>query len=697
MKLNQSKVLLARALMLVAVVAVVWWPDSAWAGPPSPQATDAGSLLRLIKQMKASVAAWEAGGQQAARGAFAALAALNITWLGVELLTGSGNDIRASFGKLARELMVTSVMYSMISFGPDLARQIVGFMRVSANGVGGGSEEDQIWNALQAIVKASVGLLSSGEVGYLEVLWLGLCVVVVIVVVGLTGAAMLMVEASTELIIGLGAIVLAGGGSIWTRFLVQNYLRFSFSAGLALYVMRFVQSFVISNLAVWAKEATGESGNPIDVLNNLATASTTPVGNPETIFTLVMMSIIQLILVISFPTIAVVLAQGGIGKVSEWAGVGAAQQLAGAGAQGLRAAMAAATAGMGAGAGRAAVGAGNALSVLGSSGGAMPAAPGGAGGAGSAREQGGAAGSGPARGVEAGVGVAGGGAQEAGAPAAFGSDGGESTAVAGSAGGEAAQPSGVGSAMERSAPRDLGVAPVAVGGGVGAKQPPAHGGGAGSGSRGDARNAWSGQGAPATAAQTGERAVAALARPAGGGGRSEPAGDASPSEGGAGAVSVGGGAAPAAGGRTEGSSTSAPEGAGVGGGARPSVGSPSNSPVPQGRGSYAGSSPGGRLGGASVGGEGAARGAGGGGTPARSDSASSSSAPSLVAGGGARTAPVASSVPAVGTRGGSSPPAAASASGGARKAGLQVELSARRAAMSGPSARGVAGKRGEHE
>ena len=75
---------------------------------------------------------------------------------------------------------------------------------------------------------------------------------------------MLVTEGATELILGLGAIVLGGGGAIWTRFLVQNYLRFSFSAGLALYVMRFVQSFVIRKSQRLVEEVTAPKGDALD-------------------------------------------------------------------------------------------------------------------------------------------------------------------------------------------------------------------------------------------------------------------------------------------------------------------------------------------------------------------------------------------------------------------------------------------------
>jgi hypothetical protein len=152
MELTRKNVLLALGVALVAAMIVLWLPSEAWAGPPAPRATDLGSLLRLIKQMRATVASWEQGGQDAARRAFAGLATLNIVWLGVEVLSSQSGDVRAGLGKLGRELMVTSVMYALIELGPELAREIVAFLSGSADGIGGGSLDDQTWAAMLAIV-----------------------------------------------------------------------------------------------------------------------------------------------------------------------------------------------------------------------------------------------------------------------------------------------------------------------------------------------------------------------------------------------------------------------------------------------------------------------------------------------------------------------------------------------------------------
>ena len=118
--------------------------------------------------MRASVAAWEKGGQDAARVAFAALGSLNLAWLGMELFSSQGGDIRGGLGKLARELVVMSVLYALIAFGSAARasdRRLLRTRRMASGAGRGGPDLERAAGHGEGQYRA----LSSGEVGYLEV------------------------------------------------------------------------------------------------------------------------------------------------------------------------------------------------------------------------------------------------------------------------------------------------------------------------------------------------------------------------------------------------------------------------------------------------------------------------------------------------------------------------------------------------
>ena len=383
------------AMCAVACAAVVLLSSSdVLAGPASVagSASIAGPAARLFEAMRAAVHGWQVVAQEYARGLFMVLAGINLSWVGVEILTAGGHDIRAAVLRLARELFVMSIWYAFIALGPEVALELVRFFeRAGQEAQGSGLITTQ--QIVDKTLELSVQLFKdhAGMLFDFEAMWMGLCTILMVLLVAFIGLVMWVVEFFTYLTIGLGAIVLGAGGCIWTRSLVSNYLKFAAGSGLALFFMRFTQGFVLTSIAAWTTEASSPSS-----LGAFVGLDAVKGVGPETMLTMLLTLVILAGLVVLAPALGLGLLGGGLSNIANNVGSAAMRgmQLSGAGGGVSRVAGAAAGGIKGASAKIAgALGrSGSGASMLASTGGAAPSSPsaaGAQGGGGAARVAGG--------------------------------------------------------------------------------------------------------------------------------------------------------------------------------------------------------------------------------------------------------------------------------------------------------------------
>lgn len=351
----------------------------AYAGGPDAPAVPVGPIQTLFRAMRSSVMAWQRSGQDAARAFFVVVAGIDLAWSGIETMA-AGSDVRGGILRLARQVLVLSIFYKLIDLGPDIADELVKFFeRAGLAATGSKIETTQL--VLDKTLEAMVKLLRASDPRMMgiDAVWVGLCALATVILIGITAAAIAIVEFASFVVFGVGAIVLGAGGCIWTRFLVQNYFKCAAAAGGALYFLRFTQSFVLAHLEAWATTTINSIPNSGSVAAGLWGVVTNGVSSgpsPETMLTMLSSLVIQALLVIVTPTLAAFMFGDSVAKVAESVGRVATNvmQRSGAGSGIQSFAGAARTAGRTAQAslGRTFLGSGNGGSLLNARGGAKP-------------------------------------------------------------------------------------------------------------------------------------------------------------------------------------------------------------------------------------------------------------------------------------------------------------------------------------
>jgi len=369
-------------VVATGIAALLVVPEVSKASPLSVLLADqaaTGPIDRVLLGIGRSAEAWTATGQKYSRLVFAPLAMIHLIWTGIENATAGGSDLRSAMGRWTRELLILGICWELIENGPELAKQIVDFLRAAGTEASASAPytpQKVLDDAVKmATENATANMASAALFGDFA----GIFFLAFAFLVGVLLGLMMLAELWAQVTIGLGAIVLGFGGSVMTRPLVSGYFRAAVGAGMKLYVMRFLQSTSLAHLQSWVDEASASNHVGLEVL-----------------LTMFVSIVVLAIMIATAPGLVQQLMGGGIatagmaiaglaGVATLRGGLMTAAGHVGAALKGGAAAVSAAssTAGSAAGVG------GSGASLLSGAGGPMPASGSGGGGAASAATGGG--------------------------------------------------------------------------------------------------------------------------------------------------------------------------------------------------------------------------------------------------------------------------------------------------------------------
>ena len=213
-----------------------------------------------------------------ALGIFAALFAVEFTWLVVTWLIG-GKDVHEIYTSFIRKMLTIGFFYSILLYAGQLGPMLMGAFSNAASQAGGvpvltpeyiafsaihafitcvfagpeatahavGSAFSNLWSgnfsgALSSLGQAATADLSTATgVAFITGLIVGLVVFFALVYVAIE---FLAVQLEALLILSIGVLMLGFGAARWTSEFAQNYMKYAFSVGVRILVITLWAGFV---------------------------------------------------------------------------------------------------------------------------------------------------------------------------------------------------------------------------------------------------------------------------------------------------------------------------------------------------------------------------------------------------------------------------------------------------------------------
>jgi type IV secretion system protein TrbL len=215
------------------------------ASPPA-HAQSANVLDQIVVEFRTRSAGWEGSLRTFAQGTFGILAAIELAWAAFRLAF-RGADISEWLAELVNQILFLGFFLALLENSVTWGQAIVDSFRQAASASGGGgiAPSDVFAAGVQLAAKvmsqmsiwspaASVGLIVAG--------------LVIEVCFALIAAAMV----ESYLIISMGVIFMAFGGTQWTKDLAISTMRYTLSVGAKVFVLQLLVSIGDDLITSWA-------------------------------------------------------------------------------------------------------------------------------------------------------------------------------------------------------------------------------------------------------------------------------------------------------------------------------------------------------------------------------------------------------------------------------------------------------------
>lgn len=218
--------------------------------PAVANAQTANVLDQIVVEFHSRSAGWEATLQTFAKGTFGILAAIELAWAAFRLAF-RGADVSEWLAELVNQILFLGFFFALLENSVTWGQAVVDSFRQAASAAGGGgiAPSDVFAAGVQLAAKvmsqmsiwspaASVGLIVAG--------------LVIEVCFALIAAAMVLALVESYLIISMGVIFMAFGGTRWTKDLAVSTLRYTVSVGAKIFVLQLLVSIGDSLITSWA-------------------------------------------------------------------------------------------------------------------------------------------------------------------------------------------------------------------------------------------------------------------------------------------------------------------------------------------------------------------------------------------------------------------------------------------------------------
>ncbi|MEA2730451.1 MAG: type secretion system protein TrbL [Acetobacteraceae bacterium] len=216
----------------------------------SAEAQSANVLDQIVAQFQSRSAGWEAGLRNFALSTFGILAAIELAWSAFKLAF-RGSDVSEWLAEIVNQILFLGFFLALLQNSVTWSTAIVNSFRQAAGTVGGvGLAPSDVFavgvNLAQKVISqitiwspsTSVGLIIAG--------------LVIEVCFALIAAFMVLALVESYLVISSGVLLMAFGGSRWTKDFAVSTVRYTVSVGAKLFVLQLLVSIGNGLIQQWA-------------------------------------------------------------------------------------------------------------------------------------------------------------------------------------------------------------------------------------------------------------------------------------------------------------------------------------------------------------------------------------------------------------------------------------------------------------
>jgi type IV secretion system protein TrbL len=211
-------------------------------------------LDQIVSQFQSRSASWQGSLQSFATGTFGILAAIDLTWSAFKLAF-RGADVSEWLAEIVNQILFLGFFLALLENAVTWDTAIVNSFRQAASSAGGGGIAPS--DVFAAGVKLAATVLNQMSLWHPEAS-AGLMVagIVIEVCFALMAAFMVLALVESYLIISMGILFMAFGGSRWTKDMAVSTVRYAVSVGAKLFVLQLLISIGTGLIQSWANSFT---------------------------------------------------------------------------------------------------------------------------------------------------------------------------------------------------------------------------------------------------------------------------------------------------------------------------------------------------------------------------------------------------------------------------------------------------------
>jgi type IV secretion system protein TrbL len=230
----------------------------------SAHAQSINTLDQIIDEFRQRSAGWEGVLRSFALQTFGILALIELAWTAFRLAF-RGTDLSEWLAEIVNQVLFLGFFLALLENSVAWGQAIVNSFRQAASAAGGeGIAPSNVFAAgvsLAGQVMAQISLWSPAASVALVIAGL-----VIEICFALIAAFMVLALVESYLIISMGVILMAFGGSNWTKDLAINTVRYTLSVGAKLFVMQLLVSIGTGLITGWASNFTDLTANSLCIL-----------------------------------------------------------------------------------------------------------------------------------------------------------------------------------------------------------------------------------------------------------------------------------------------------------------------------------------------------------------------------------------------------------------------------------------------
>lgn len=230
--------------------------------PANAQSADV--LDQVVSQFQSRAAGWEGALRSFALGTFGILAAIEFAWAAFKLAF-RGADVSEWLAELVNQILFLGFFLALLQNSVTWGNAIINSFRQAASAAGGSAiapsdvfasgvkiaalvlNQLSIWHA-----EASAGLIVAG--------------IVIIICFALMAACMVLALVESYLIISMGVLFMAFGGSRWTKDFAVSTIRYTVSVGAKLMVLQLLVSVGTGFIQSWTNSFSDVTDTTLCIL-----------------------------------------------------------------------------------------------------------------------------------------------------------------------------------------------------------------------------------------------------------------------------------------------------------------------------------------------------------------------------------------------------------------------------------------------